>query len=81
MLYTIMLSSPNSVRLNLRNLHIDILENNAGLRNRRDVFTFESDAIYTIAKDGLAATARALAADFGRHGIIVNFGCRRVFSF
>lgn len=72
MLYTIMLSLPNSVRLNLRNQHIDILVNNAGLRNRSDVFTFESDAIYTTAKGALAAMTRALAADFGRHGITVN---------
>lgn len=81
MLYTIMLSSPNSVRLNLRKQHIDILANHAGLRNRRDVFIFESDAIYTTATGGLAATARALKADFGRHGITVNFRYRSVSSF
>jgi hypothetical protein len=72
MLYTIMLSSPNSVRLNLRNRHINILVNNADLRNRRDVFIFESDAIYTITKGALATMTRALAADFGRHDIAVN---------
>ena len=31
-----------------------------------------SDAVYTTAKGGLAAMTRALAADFGRHGITVN---------
>jgi gluconate 5-dehydrogenase len=31
-----------------------------------------SDAIYTIAKGGLAAMTRALAADFGQYGITVN---------
>jgi hypothetical protein len=81
MLYTIMLSSPNSVRLNLRNQHINILVNNADLRNRRDVFIFESDAIYTIAKGGLAAMTRALTADFGRHGITVNCGRLNLSSF
>lgn len=31
-----------------------------------------SDAVYTTAKGGLAAMTRALAADFGQHGITVN---------
>ena len=99
---------------------LNILVNNAGLRDRRDTFAFEldavrlmfeanlvapfelsrqvaqrmvseakggriinitsiagpisraSDAIYTTAKAGLTAMTRALAADFGQHGITVN---------
>lgn len=98
---------------------LDILVNNVGIRDRRDLFAFElddvrrlleadlvapfdlsrkaarlmiggewgrivnitsiagpisraGDAAYTIAKGGLEAMTRALAADLGRHGITVN---------